>query len=118
MTQIQVLSPYWHDISQCWVFDDPVHDLVREAFVLGASEMITDVVSSFENPAFALFGFRLLFSHEAFPGHQRHLKRAREESGGWWYTLEGHECWLCPALFHYFTDAPLNLYVKAEELKE
>ena len=27
------------------------------------------------------------------------------------------EGWLCPALFHYFDSAPLELYVKAEEKK-
>ena len=113
-TQVQVISPYWDTPSQCWVFDDERHGLVKEAFVMGASEMISDVVRDVPD---AEDGFRLLFSHEAIPGAQRRLERLREDCGGWWYRCEGvGDCWLCPALFRYFDEAPQNLFVRAEPL--
>jgi len=61
-------------------------------------------------------GFKLFFSATPFPGYQAQLTWCREESEGNWYLWEAHhlEGWLCPALFKYFSEAPKNLYCKAE----
>jgi hypothetical protein len=108
---IQVITPYWY--SGTWVFDDPKVDLVREPFVSGVPEMINVLVEDIPD---ARDGFRLTFSHLAFPGHQRKLAWLREEGGGHWYRSEQDdmEGWLCPALFKYFDEAPKELYVKAD----
>src|SRR5687767_2349923 len=94
---LMVISPYWHDGT--WVFDDPATGLVREPFIAGARS-----------------GFRLTFSGEAFPGHQKKLTWVRAESGGNWYRFDDPpmEGWLCPAMFHYFAKAPQSLYVRVD----
>lgn len=111
--QILVIAPYWLDSADTWVFDDAAVDLVQEPFVSGVPEMIDKLVA--EIPG-ARQGFRMLFSAEPFPGFQLQLTRLREEFGGWWYgsAEPPQEGWLCPALFRYFTEAPEEIYVKAE----
>lgn len=109
---IFVISPYWS--SGTWVFDDPARGLVREPFVAGVPEVLTDLVADL--PA-ARKGFRLIFSAIRFPGSQAKFVRVREETGGTWYLAEdGREGWLCPALFKYFAKAPEELYVRAEAI--
>ena len=112
--QILVIAPYW--LHGTWVFDDERVGLVQEPFVSGIPEMIDDLVREIPN---ARNGFRLLFSASAFPGYQRKLTWVREEMGGNWYRADDppSEGWLCPAMFHYFGEAPAELYAKAEPLK-
>ena len=109
--QIMIIAPYWH--AGTWVFDDPAVDLRQEPFVSGVPEMIDDLVAEIPN---AREGFRLLFSASPFPGFQRKLAWLREEMGGHWYhdADTNSEGWLCPALFAYFSEAPAELYVRAE----
>lgn len=109
---IMIIAPYWS--SGTWVFDDPAAGLVREPFVSGVPEVLTDLVASIPN---AKNGFRLIFSANPFPGYQTQFQRTRSEYGGTWYQAEdGREGWLCPALFKYFDDAPENIFVRAEPL--
>lgn len=110
---IMVLKPYWY--SGTWVFDDERVGLYREPFVLGIPEMIDRVVDRIPN---ARSGFRMLFSSKPFPKTDVKLVWKRSEGGGNWYYSEqlDMEGWLCPALFKYFNEAPLELYVKAEPL--
>ena len=111
MNAISVLYPYKHE--GLWVFDDPEVGLRREPFVSGIDTMIDRLVEAIPN---ATNGFRLFFSPTPFPGFKVHLEWRRPEYGGNWYycpelSLEG---WLCPALFKYFTEAPRELFAKAE----
>jgi len=117
-TQVQVLAPYWLPDSRCWVFDDERTGLQQEAFVLGASEMITELVKDQKLLPAAKYGFRMVFSHQQLPNTHRVLLRLYEDAGGWWYRqLDNNaECWLCPALFKYFDEAPEHLFVRAESL--
>ena len=110
--QIHVIAPYY--LHGTWVFDDSRVGLVQEPFVSGVPEMIDDLVKEIPH---ARTGFRLLFSTAPFPGFQRKLTWVREEAGGNWYQASepASEGWLCPALFRYFDEAPVELYVKAEE---
>lgn len=111
---ILVISPYW-DMGT-WVFDDPAVGLQREPFVAGVPAMIDELVKDIPD---ARRGFRLTFSVGPFPGYQKVVTWVREEYGGHWYRLEDPplEGWLCPALFHYFPQAPPTIYVKAEPLE-
>jgi hypothetical protein len=111
MNAISVLAPYKYE--GLWVFDDPAVGLVREPFVSGIDKMIDLLVAEIPE---ADKGFRLLFSPTPFPGYTVKLEWRRSEYGGNWYwcpqfQLEG---WLCPALFKYFTEAPRELYGRAE----
>lgn len=107
---MMVIFPYMYE--GVWVFDDPAVDLVQEPFVFGIPDMIDGAVGEIPD---AEKGFKLLFSKNPFPGYQRKLTWLREEHGGNWYTSNGEdEGWLCPALFKYFSQAPKEIYAKAE----
>jgi hypothetical protein len=108
---IMVIVPYRY--AGTWVFDDSRAGLVREPFVAGVPEMIDAMVAGIPD---ATNGFRLTFSARPFPGYQKKLVWLRGDSGGNYYRLDGTEKqgWLCPAMFHYYQNAPKELYVKAE----
>jgi hypothetical protein len=110
---ILVIAPYKHQGT--WVFDDSSAGLVREPFVAGVPEMIDVLVKDLPN---ASDGFRLLFSAQPFPGHQKTLTWLRGDMGGNYYAMDDPrmEGWICPALFKYYEKAPARLYVKAERL--
>jgi hypothetical protein len=113
------LYPYLE--SGTWVFDDERTGLKEEAFVLGATEMITAIVEAKAIPH-ASRGFALTFSGSPFEGHDVRLAwQRRDPSGsGNWYAGEvagsRHECWLCPALLLYFLTPPQEIFVRAEPL--
>ena len=107
---MMILFPYKHE--NAWVFDDSTYNLMREPFVFGADTMIDKLVADMPN---AQQGFKLIFSQNPFPGYQQKLTWLREECEGNWYTdQDNEEGWLCPAMFHYFPQAPKTIYVKAE----
>ncbi len=111
---IMVIAPYRD--GGTWVFDDPSAGLVKEPFVAGVPEMIDVLVADIPHPD---EGFRMLFSANPFPGHQKELTWLRGDSSGNFYKLEDPpmEGWLCPAMFKYFDEAPPKLYVKAEAIE-
>jgi hypothetical protein len=130
---VMTLYPYlYQGIS--WVFDDPQTGLKEEAFVLGASEMISTLINAKGIPN-AERGFTLSFSDEPFD-HDVELnwlspEEAARATGqpmsslpatGNWYTgvVAGEKmvAWLCPALYEYFAKAPKRILVKAEKLPE
>lgn len=110
---MMVIFPYRY--QHTWVFDDERVGLVKEPFVSGIPEMIDTLVQDIPN---ADKGFKLLFSGNPFPGYQAQLIWVRQEYGGNWYRWQPHnmEGWLCPALFKYFSEAPQEIYCKAEKL--
>lgn len=106
-----------------WAFDDASCGLVREPFVGAINTMIDALVVDIPD---AKSGITMIFGAEKFPGAQIGLEKLREEFGGNWYavseceavpTMVGIEGWLCPALFHYFPEAPRNIFVKIEQKK-
>jgi hypothetical protein len=111
MNSLFLISPYKYE--DFWVFDDPAVGLQKEPFVSGA-DVIIDLLTA-EIPD-AEHGFRLLFSPTPFPGYQARFTWNREEHGGNWYTWPERkmEGWLCPALFKYFPQAPMEIYVQAQ----
>jgi hypothetical protein len=113
--KMMVLAPYFLEKQGTWVFDDERVGLVHEPFVAGIPQIIEHVVRDIPN---AKSGFRLLFSSSPFPDYQIKLEWLREEFDGNWYRESSLEMegWLCPALFCYFTEAPQELYVKAEAI--
>jgi hypothetical protein len=112
--QIMFIRPYkWSDM---WVFDDEAVGLMREAFISGADRLI-DLGIEREGIADADKGFILIFSKDPFLGANMVLTWVRTESGGNVYQWEGHEGWLCPALFKYFEKTPERIYVQMKALK-
>lgn len=117
------LELYPYQIGSCWVFDDIRTQLKEEAFVLGMSEIISQVVNHHNVPNASL-GFKMIFSDEPFDGYHAKITKidgGNEENGNWYY---GNICgsdmkgWLCPALYLYFAEAPKEIYMKAEVLPE
>ena len=108
---IMIIAPYRHQGT--WVFDDASAGLVQEPFVAGVPEMIDELVKDIPD---AEKGFRLTFSANPFPGHQKTLSWLRGDSGGNYYRMNEPpmEGWICPAMFKYYEKAPEKLYVKAE----
>jgi uncharacterized protein DUF6717 len=111
MNEIHVISPYKYHGT--WVFDDARVGLLQEPFVAGADIWIDRVVADIPK---AEQGFTLIFSGAPFPGYQYRLDWRRAESGGnWYYSADlDMEGWLCPALFRYFSDAPMSLYAQVK----
>ena len=114
-----VLYPYLQ--NGCWVFDDARTGLKEEAFVRGASEMITRLVEVNRLPA-AARGFEMTFAAEPFPGRDVELTWVSRGEGDFGNDYEGvvaglpMKCWLCPALELYFELAPRRISVKAAPL--
>lgn len=113
------LFPYLD--SGTWVFDDERTGLQGEAFVLGATDMISVIVEAKAIPD-AARGFSLTFSGQAFDGYDVRLvwQRPDPSGSGNWYAGEvagrPMECWLCPALLLYFQTPPREIYVRADPL--
>ena len=119
------IYPYLYEM-ELWVFDDQSTGLKEEAFIRGASKMISRITEAKQIPN-AEDGFALTFSDQPFDGYDAVLEWLRcEEAGipasGNWYSgiVAGQvmECWLCPALFLYFNSAPAHLFVRADPLPE
>lgn len=111
---IMVISPYWYNGT--WVFDDERTGLVREPFLAGVPEMIDVLV---EDIPVARDGFRLTFSANPFPEFDKKLIWLRGDKQGNYYKFDDSpmEGWICPAMFKYYEEAPLELYVKADALE-
>lgn len=120
-TNTLTLYPYL--LWSTWVFDDARTCLHEEAFVRGATEALSKLVSIKQIPN-AERGFELIFSGDAFDGHDAELRWLHPDpsgSGNWYgTTLDGeyHELWLCPALLCYFEAAPTQIFLKAAPLPE
>jgi hypothetical protein len=110
------IAPYWHHGT--WAFDDDAHGLLAEPFVCGAEKMIDHVVvrAGIDLRAARQRGMRLTFSTRTFPGVHAVAHRVRPEAGGTWYHFgaPAMEGWLCPAMFHYFAEAPEEIHIRAE----
>jgi len=93
-----------------WVYDDPRFGRVAEPLILGASELLDQIIV-FDLGTHTRNPVNVIFSGRPFP--KAHMgKLMNEEDGGSWYSMEGKEAWLCPALLDYFDTAPPELFVK------
>ena len=102
---IQVLDIYRY--GKCWVFDAPEHDLCKEPFILGASEIISNFLPEGTTRA------TLLFSDGPFPDAHR-IDKEMGQTGGHWYGMDGMAGWLCPATLCYFDEFPESIYFTVE----
>ena len=94
-----------------WSFDDDAFGLVAEPFVAGIPEMI-DILAERVGVTDRII---LTFSCAPFPGDVIRIDKTSEEFGGNWYRWDdlGMIGWLCPALLHYFQEAPESIYIAA-----
>jgi hypothetical protein len=104
---------YWTGTT--WAFDDAAKDLHGEPFVAGADKILTSLVTAFTIRNAFTKGFGLIFSDQPFPGFQVVASRGRQEHNGFWYVVMGREGWLCPAMFRFFPEAPLHIFIQIVE---
>ncbi|MEM9155440.1 MAG: DUF6717 family protein [Cyanobacteria bacterium P01_F01_bin.33] len=97
--------------SGSWMFDDETHQIYREPFVRGSSEILDDIASQTERDR----DMTLIFSDEPVDEWDYSLELIRKEDGGALYYSEEFDRvgWLCPALYVYFSSTPAKLYLKA-----
>jgi hypothetical protein len=113
-----------------WVFDDPDRGLKQEPFVLGMSEMLTELAARLSlsdspgDPPRKVLEVTFA-ADEASDSDTRpsaKLDWLLSQNGGNWYRgtiyAPNFGCvqmigWLCPALFKYFNRAPTTIYVHA-----
>lgn len=114
LTFNKVKALYVEHKAGAWVFSDLSAGLVDEPFVSGADSVIESLVDPHLEDA-RENGIMLLFSDDPFDNHQIKMVRDEEEdrSGNWYTGPGGIRGWLCPALYKYFAEAPLQLYVAA-----
>lgn len=110
----KVLTLYPYDFGGMMVFDDPEVGLDKEPFVMGVPEILYGMCEAVGIKD-ADTGFVLKFSDKPFAGQMLKADWLREEDGGNWYNVAGHEGWLCPALFKYYDAAPQNIYIRVEK---
>jgi hypothetical protein len=114
---IHTIVPY--AFASTWVFDDEATNLIREPFVGGMSEIITEIVNSVGIKD-ADTGFRLTFSANPFPNYTHSFEWLRFDFGGNLYYCPENKMtgWLCPALLKYFNKAPKKIYAKADSINK
>lgn len=115
-----------------WAFDDAEHGLVAEPFVMGADKVIQVLFEAFimHGVKAQPFPFLVEFDKDPFMAWQLRLGWRKHDDQcsatidgvGDWYEVEvgargEHglplQAWLCPALLHYFPEAPKEIYARA-----
>ena len=104
--QKAIFSVLIHKMGNEWFMDDVTKEIVNEPLICGMPEIIEHIVGR------DIHCFAATFSNTTSEDQQVLLRR-EPENGGYWYELKGASMrgWLCPVLFRYFDEAPLNLYV-------
>ena len=99
-----------------WVFDEP-GVCEKEPFVMGSSEIITNVAKKKGIKNLREKVLLLIFSDSPFQGANCKLFWDGESLNGNWYVNSetNEKGWLCPVLLYYFNKAPENIYFSVEE---
>ena len=112
---VLTINPYYDIDIGIWCFDDPRFNLVKEGLVDGIDILIEKATREFGIPS-PEAGFFADFSDEPFDRHEIELRKKfpRDDLGGYYYYSPQFKQlgWLCPALFHYFKEAPEVIYVR------
>lgn len=124
-----------------WLFDDESRGILREPFVMGASELIQKYLD--KKGIKKRKNVPLVFSTEEFPGAEvvltctekcyptkfigytqkrvadkvvdvslREPDTTIEPTSAWYTDQEGHTCWLCPAQLKFFGEVADTIYAK------
>ncbi len=115
-----------------WAFDDEPRGITREPFVAGMPAIIDAMLRGQGHEAELVQSFEAQFSAAEFAGAPYVLHRSDQEFGGYWYRFDGATAtpncvsetqedsdygWLCPALFHFFDEAPDAIYVAIPDVE-
>lgn len=98
--------------NNTWFFDDSVKDIIKEPFVSGSSELITEIQKRAQLSGDTV---SITFSDKPFSDSINTLIWKDSRDNGTWnkyYSKDlDMENWLCPVLLVYFEKAPVMLYV-------
>lgn len=110
---IQILRP-WKEGST-WMFDDEEIGVRREAFVGGASEMITALMEHFGAKPDDEGKIDLIFSPTHFPSSER-LDFVEGTPSGVVFLWNEMKAWFCPCFFNYFdvAEVPTQLFCQVK----
>ena len=101
-----MMSLYLYKDGDTWKFDDPIHGIKAEPFVLGMSEMISFYVADSK-----VKNTTITFSHNKFPGCYELNLLEEESNGGWYFDPYSEKMgWLCPVTRIYMNYIPENIY--------
>lgn len=124
-----------------WLFDDKSRGILREPFVMGASELIQKYLDKkgikkrknvplvFSTEEFPNAEVVLVCSEKLYPNkivgynsiekNQKVVKvpvmepdTTAEPTSAWYTDQEGHKCWLCPAQLKFFGKVADTIYAK------
>ena len=114
---VGVLFPYLTKNKQL-VFDDDRFDLIQEPFVFGADTLLIEIAQK-NNIKDLSVGFSLIFSKQPLPQFDLILQLIKPDGNNGHFYAPVNELerlvWLCPAMLHYFSEAPKNIYFKITE---
>jgi hypothetical protein len=110
---IQILRPWCE--GGVWMFDDEEIGVRREAFVGGASEMITALKEFFNAKTDGEGKINLIFSDQPFPNSQT-LTFVGGEMSGVVFRWNNMDAWFCPCFFNYFDrdNVPTHLFAQVK----
>lgn len=105
---IFTIFPYKHNGQ--WMFDDKERDVLREAFVAGADDLLDLICQGAEKCT-------AIFSAGKFPDAMFTLRLIEKDDYGSTYYCEelSHDLWLCPCLWVYINPSPETIYLKIKK---
>lgn len=129
-----------YKLENTWYFDDASRNIQREAFVLGASELITGLLGAdktkgtvcFSTGPIPNYDIFLTCTEKCYPNGQSTKIEVVRVAGsdatvlkpvfeadptqapdsGWYVDEHGNTCWLCPAQLAFFEQVADTIYIK------
>ena len=103
-----------YKIGKTWFFDDENRKIFREAFVLGASELIQSMLDS--KNIKKRKNIIVIFSTQRIPNYDILLTCTDNEdvlpTSAWYVDEQGNKCWLSPAQLAFFDGVAHQIYIK------
>jgi hypothetical protein len=94
-----------------WKFDDPMHGIKAEPFVLGMSEMISFYVANSR-----VYTTTITFSLSKFPRCHELNFLEHDSNGAWYFDPYSEKMgWLCPIIRTYMNGIPQKIYFTIEQ---
>lgn len=126
-----------YKIGKTWFFDDKDRNIFREAFVLGASELIQSMLDSknikkrkniiviFSTQRIPDYDILLTCTEKLYPLVITDWKQSAIgkkptytvnenvlPTSAWYVDEQGNKCWLCPAQLAFFDAVADQIYIK------
>ncbi len=129
-----------YKVGKTWYFDDESRNIQKEAFVLGASELITTLLGKKKRKGTISFSTQPIPNHDIFltctekchpyvkTGETKKVENPKTKksyytpvyiedktqpaTSAWYVDENGESCWLCPAQLAFFGSVAETIYAK------